>query len=63
MRNWLTSLLFRIIWGKEAEYMMAMLWCQQIILGKKTYDQVPAKLKGQVAELLRDSGCEELITE
>ena len=43
--------------------MMAMLWCQQIILGKKTYVQVPVKLKEQVAELLRDSGCEELIVE
>ena len=43
--------------------MMAMLWCQQILLGKKTYAQVPAKLKEQVAELLRDCGCEDLITE
>lgn len=43
--------------------MMAMLWCQQIMLGKKTYAQVPAKLKNKVAELLRDSGCEELISE
>lgn len=43
--------------------MMAMLWTQQIILGKKTYAQCPAKLKEQVAELLRDSGMEELITE
>ena len=59
----LTSLLFRILFGKEALYMMAMLWCQQILLGKKTYAQVPAKLKDQIAELLRDSGCEELITE
>ena len=59
----LTSLLFRIMFGKESETMMAMLWCQQILLGKKTYAQVPAKLKEQVAELLRDSGCEELIVE
>lgn len=59
----LTSLLFRIFFGKESETMMAMLWCQQILLGKKTYAQVPAKLKEQVAELLRDSGCEELIGE
>lgn len=42
--------------------MMAMLWAQQILLGKKTYAQVPARLKEQVAELLRDSGCEDLIT-
>lgn len=43
--------------------MMAMLWCQQIILGKKTFAQVPAKLKAQVRELLIDSGCEDLISE
>lgn len=43
--------------------MMAMLWCQQIILGKKTFAQVPAKLKDQVRELLIDSGCEDLITD
>lgn len=43
--------------------MMSLLWVQQIMLGKKTYAQVPARLKEQVAELLRDSGCEELIHE
>ena len=40
--------------------MMAMLWCQQILLGKKTFAQVPSKLKDQVRELLIDSGCGEL---
>lgn len=48
---------------KEVEYMMAMLWAQQIMLGKKEFSQVPAKLKEQVAELLEDSGCSELVTE
>lgn len=43
--------------------MIAMLWTQQIILGKKTFAQVPAKLKEQVRELLIDSGCEDLIIE
>ena len=43
--------------------MMAMLWAQQSMLGKKTCAQVPAKLKEQVRELLIDSGCEDLITE
>ena len=63
MVNKLTALLFQIFFGKEGETMMAMLWAQQIMLGKKTYAQVPAKLKEQVAELLRDSGVEYLITE
>lgn len=59
----LTSLLFRIIWGKEGEDMMAMLWAQQIMLGKKTFAQVPKLLKEKVREILIDSGCEDLIIE
>lgn len=43
--------------------MMAMIWAQQIMLGKKTYAQVPRLLKEKVKEILIDSGCEELITE
>lgn len=40
--------------------MMAMLWAQQIMLSKKTFAQVPAKLREQVRELLVDSGVGEL---
>ena len=43
--------------------MMAMIWAQQIMLGKKTYAQVPRLLKEKVREILIDSGCEELATE
>lgn len=43
--------------------MMAMLWAQQIMLGKKTFAQVPKLLKEKVKEILIDSGCEELVTE
>ena len=43
--------------------MMAMLWTQQILLDKKTFEQVPDKLKEQVRELLIDSGCGDLVTE
>lgn len=43
--------------------MMAMLWAQQIILGKRSYVQVPRLLKEKVAEILQDSGMEELIVE
>ena len=45
---------------KEARYMMAMLWAQQILLGKKKYSDVPRLLKPQVKELLIDAGYEEL---
>ena len=48
---------------KETNYMLAMLWANQIIAGKKTYAQVPRLLKAQVAEILRDAGLEELIVE
>ena len=43
--------------------MMAMLWAQQIMLGKKSFAQVPKLLKEKVKEILVDSGCEELVTE
>lgn len=43
--------------------MMAMLWAQKIILGKKTFNQVPRLLKEQVKEILIESGVEELIEE
>lgn len=43
--------------------MMAMLWAQQIMLGKKTFSQVPKLLKEKVREILIDSGMEELIVE
>ena len=48
--------------GKE-EDMMAMIWAQQIMLGKKTFAQVPRLLKDKVREVLIDSGCEDLVTE
>ena len=63
MIHWIRGLLYRILYGREGEVMMAMLWAQQIMLGKKTFKQVPALLKDKVAEILRDSGMEELITE
>jgi hypothetical protein len=56
-------LIFRLLFGKESEIMMAMLWAQQIMLEKKTYAQVPRLLKEQVKEILIDSGMEHLVTE
>lgn len=43
--------------------MMAMLWAQKIMLGKKTFDQVPRLLKEQVRENLIESGLEDLAKE
>lgn len=43
--------------------MIAMLWAQQIMLGKKTYEQIPRLLKEKVKEVLEDSGMGELVKE
>lgn len=59
----LKNILLLILFGKEGTDMIAMLWAQRIIYGKKTYSQVPRLLKEQVAEILIECGCEDLITE
>ena len=51
------------LYVRKEEDMMAMIWAQQIMLGKKTFVQVPRLLKEKVKEILIDSGCEDLITE
>ena len=40
--------------------MMAMLWAQQIMLGKAVFADVPRLLKDKVKALLADSGHAEL---
>lgn len=41
--------------------MLAILFATRIINGKSTFEDVPAKLKAQVAEILLDSGLPELV--
>ncbi len=44
--------------------MMAMLFAQRVILGKTEFEQVPNKLKQQVADILiNECGLSELVTE
>lgn len=43
--------------------MVALLWANKIILGERTFEQVPSKLKSAVASELKTAGCEALITE
>lgn len=57
--KWLT--LFML--NRKEKIMMAMLYAQRIMNGKLTYADVPRLLKDKVAEILRESGMEELITE
>ena len=52
--------LFILLQNSGGKEMMAMLWAQQIMLGKKTYGQVPRLLKDKVKEVLEDSGIGEL---
>lgn len=59
----LFTCLFILLQNDGGKEMMAMLWAQQIMLGKKTYAQVPRLLKDQVKEILMDSGMPELVTE
>ena len=62
MLNFITTLIL-IACGQKGLEMMAMLFATKVILGKITYAEVPAKLKPQVAEILRENGLEELIVE
>lgn len=63
MRKWLFDVLTKLVMGKDGEIMMAMLWTNQILLGKRKYSDVPRLLKEKVKELLIDAGYEELVTE
>lgn len=63
LKEYLYKFIFNLLFDKGGEDMMAMLWAQQIMLGKKTYAQVPRLLKEKVKEILIDSGCEDLINE
>ena len=55
-------LLLILLCGKEIET-MAVIYATLIVKGKKTFDQVPDKIKDQVREILIDLECEDLITE
>ena len=63
MANNIRLFLINLLLKKGEKDMLAFLWANQIILGKKTFKQVPAKLKEQVREILIDAGCEDLIDE
>lgn len=55
-------LLLILLCGKEIET-MAVIYATLIVKGKKTFNQVPDKIKEQVRQVLIDLECEELITE
>lgn len=55
-------LLLFLLLRKEVET-MAVIYATLIVKGKKTYAQVPEKIKLQVKQVLIDLECEDLITE
>lgn len=55
-------LLAFILLGKELET-MAIIYATLIVKGKKTFSDVPVKIKEQVRQVLIDLECEDLITE
>lgn len=54
--------LLLFVFRKDVE-VMAMIYASLIIKGKKTFSQVPEKLKDQVRDILTDCECEYLIEE
>ena len=63
MLKYLRDLFEMIFMTKGGKIMMAMLYVTRIIAGKLSYAEVPAKLKAEVADILKDSGLPGLIEE
>ena len=64
MREFIAEMALNVyfILQKGSKEMMAMLFAQRVILGKTEFEQVPAKLKAQVATILIDEcGLPELV--
>lgn len=61
MRAIFQSLFIKIFGRREGKLMMAMFFAQRVILDKTKFDAVPQTLKAQVAEILIESGLEELV--
>ena len=55
-------LLLFLLLRKEVDT-MAVIYATLIVTGRKTFGQVPDKIKDQVRQVLVDLECEELITE
>lgn len=69
MLNFVRHSIYKILFGKEDETMMAMLWAQKIMYAETKeeaialYKRVPRLLKDRVEQILIESGCEDLIKE
>lgn len=70
MLNFVRHSIYKILFGKEDETMMAMLWAQKIMYAETKeeaialYKRVQSLLlKDKVEQILIESGCEDLIKE
>ncbi len=63
MLNYFRHLLYKIIFKREEEEMMAYLFAQRVILGKTKFEEVPRTLKQGVADILIESDLAFLITD
>lgn len=54
--------LLLILLPRKEKQDMAIIYATLIVKGKKTFGQVPDKIKEQVRQVLIDLECEELIT-
>lgn len=62
LRSIAERLLILFLFSKEEQTMLAQLFACRVILGKASFDQVPKKLKPQVAKILiEDAGLPELV--
>lgn len=55
--------LLLIFMSRKEKGVMAVIYATLIVKGKKTYKQVPDKIKPQVKQVLIDLECEDLIEE
>lgn len=58
----LSQIIIKILFRKDVGE-MAVVYATLIVKGKKSYADVPDKLKEQVKEILIDLDCSELVTE
>ena len=66
MLNFVRHSIYKILFGKEGETMMAMLWAQKIMYAetKEMDDNTVIKRRlDKVEQILIESGCEDLIKE
>ena len=56
----LFQFIIKILFRKDVEY-MAVIYATLIIKGKKTFADVPEKIKDKVKEVLIDLDCPELV--